>query len=106
MIPVTVKGLPEVTYWANIAVVALWRETLRMATNTLELTNVAAKDGQLLGRESRPFGQLLRFPAGANELPLPSGERYGLGCAVAVRLVLVAEFLAALTAYGVWRMLH
>lgn len=78
-----------------------------MATNLSKLTNTAAEDGQLLGHLQRPFGQIIPFPAEADAPPhYSSGDRNGLGCAVAVRLVLGAELVVALAGYGLWRFLH
>lgn len=77
-----------------------------MATNLSNFTNTAAEDGQLLGHLTRPFGQIIPFPVEANAPPYSSEDRNGLGCAVAVRLVLGAELMAALGGYGIWCLLR
>jgi len=69
-----------------------------MATNLFEAIDAAT---------IKPAGQILQFPSASNELLAPGGERRdGLGCAVAIRIVLGFELLVALSCYGIWRFLQ
>lgn len=78
-----------------------------MATNLFKSMNAASMEPAASIRPLKPFGQLLQFPSGADDPHPPGGgRRDGLGCAVAVRLVLGFELLAVLSGYGIWRLLH
>jgi hypothetical protein len=78
-----------------------------MATNHFELMNAASIESPALIQPPQPLRNLLQFPSETDEHRGPGGERRdGLGCAVALRLVLVIEVVVALSAYGVWRLLH
>jgi hypothetical protein len=58
-------------------------------------------------RRSESRAQLLEFPQIPSEIDTESqGRRDGLGCAMAVRLALGFEFIAALSVYGIWRLFH
>jgi hypothetical protein len=82
-------------------------ETTTLATNLLKPMNPAPIEPAVFAAPQRSSGQILRFPSGMEELNAAGEERRdGLGCAVAVRLVLGFDLLVAASCYGIWRFLH
>ena len=81
-----------------------------MAANVQEIMTFGNRSTMALPQLKEPTGrtaQVFPFPESLHEAEeMDTGRKDGLGCAMAIRLMILLEIGAGLAAYGIWRYFH